>query len=152
MNSRPSFDPYCPSLLSGIERNSWHDPPPECGRTKNFHGNLPPNVIHRPSRENQTSWTHINKAISLLRREGPNYTSASFWQRVAPTAPFKDWYFRTETQPHWLGAPEGVKALVHIYFLRNFLPFTSLIKSWSTVSAYNSVSISTPWALAGPDG
>ena len=27
-----------------------------------------------------------------------NYTSASFWQRVAPTAPFKDWYFRDQ---HW---------------------------------------------------
>ncbi len=27
-----------------------------------------------------------------------NYTSASFRQRVAPTAPFKDWYFRMKNQ------------------------------------------------------
>ncbi len=34
--------------VSLLERSSWHDPPPEWGRTKTFQGNWPPNLI-RPS-------------------------------------------------------------------------------------------------------
>ncbi len=32
----------------------------------------------------------------LLEISLGNYTSASFWQRITPTAPFKDWYFRLQ--------------------------------------------------------
>ena len=30
-----------------------------------------------------------------------NFSSTSFWQRVVPTAPFKDWYFRNKTAWKW---------------------------------------------------
>ncbi len=43
-------------LVSLIKRSSWHATPPKWGRTENVRGNWPPKFIHRPSRENQTSW------------------------------------------------------------------------------------------------
>ena len=69
---------------------------PEWGRTKNFLGNWPPNLIHRPSRENQSDFPCLFCGWDLLEISLGNYTSASFWQRVTPTAPFKDWYFRSQ--------------------------------------------------------
>ena len=42
------------SLLSGIERSSWHDPLPEWGRCKMSNGHWLLHLTHRTSRENQT--------------------------------------------------------------------------------------------------
>ncbi len=78
-------------LLSGIERSSWHDSLSEWGRTKIFHGNWPPKLIHRPSREIKSDFPCLFCGWDLVEFPCGNYTSALFWQRVAPTAPFNMW-------------------------------------------------------------
>ena len=105
------------SKVSVLERSSWRDPLPEWGRTKIFLGNWPPEFIHRPSRGNQTDWTHHQwylLSISVMSKFNQsdfpclfcgrilveismeNFSSASFWQRVVPTAPFNTWQKRID--------------------------------------------------------
>ena len=64
------------SLLSRIERSSWHDAPPKWGRTKNFPGNWPPKFCEWDMGVN----VHLTFYICFILAEG--HTNCSFQRLI----------------------------------------------------------------------
>ena len=94
------------SLVSVIKRSSWHDPLPEWGwmeiSNENFHHI---SLTEQAGKISQSDFPCLFCGWDLLEISLGNYTSASFWQRIAPTAPFKDWYIYSDPKCDCLSHP-----------------------------------------------
>ncbi len=115
--------------VSVFERSNWRDPLPEWGRTKIFHGNF-----HQNS---PTDFPCLFYEWNLLEISMENYTSASFWRRIVPTAPFNTWQKRplNSLNKGIAGSMNESQCLNHRHLIKilcyNHLSMTSLPSRWS---------------------